>query len=202
MQAGDERREAITTRPRQAPADAITKGPVPVREEGDEAVRGRGDDAPGRPPSLRALLWSGAATCAAAVAGYFSGRSLGWPGAWGPPDSVLPLSAILAFVLAVSALGYGLLDEKVGHYPGMALVAYVVSTSIGDPFFRAHDPASGVVAFIWLALPVAGGVLLPPRGHWCAGVGCWVILFAGVAATAYNVIHGISQFGLFSTRYY
>jgi hypothetical protein len=76
------------------------------------------------------------------------------------------------------------------------LLAYVIFASATGQFAWVGGAGDVAVAVAWLSPLVAGGVALPRRGGWLAGLGCWVVLFAATAALTYSATHTGSGVGL------
>lgn len=72
---------------------------------------------------------------------------------------------------------------------GACLLVYVVIGGAVEPLAFVGDVAEVLVAVVWLSPLIVGGMLLPIRGCWRVGLGCWSILFSGMAALSSNVSH-------------
>jgi hypothetical protein len=81
------------------------------------------------------------------------------------------------------------------RFAAAGLIAYVVIVGIVEPFGYVGDASGVLVSVAWLFPLILGGVLLPSRGCWRAGSGCWSILFSGTLALSYNVSHVHSGMG-------
>jgi hypothetical protein len=98
--------------------------------------------------------------------------------------------------LAAVALSVAALFRPAERAPGAALLVWVVLAAVTEQFAWAATDGGVLVAAAWLVPPVAGGAVLPARGRWLSGVGCWAASFAGVAATTYSVHSVYSGAGL------
>ena len=70
-----------------------------------------------------------------------------------------------------------------------SLIAYVVLAGVVEPLAFVGDAREVLVAVAWLMPLIIGGVLLPNRGCWRTGLGCWSVLFSGTVSLGYNVSH-------------
>jgi hypothetical protein len=80
---------------------------------------------------------------------------------------------------------------------GLAL--YVLVLVGAEPFFNVYNAPTVLWSVALLSPLVAGGVILPSRGRWVDGVGCWVVLFAALEVLGYNVTHIHSGVGFFGS---
>ncbi len=156
--------------------------------------------APGDYPALvrpdggtaRSLL-AGLAMALAVTAGYAAGMLR-------PHDcaSLVPLSCVAGMVLA----GVGVLLPLSGTgrltaaRVAVGLCLYLFLTD-GTSIICVGDAPSLLVAIAWLSPVAVGGVVLPRRGAWLAGAGCWLVLFAASFALTYNVSHWTSGMSFF-----
>jgi hypothetical protein len=143
-------------------------------------------------------MWSAVVSTLALPAvvliGYIAGRY--WRGATG----LFP--GQLAF-LAGALLGLACLFQKSapdgpawrGRFAAAGLTAYVVIAAIAEPLAFVENAPEVLVSVAWLLPLIIGGVLLPSRGCWRAGLGCWSILFSATMALGYNVSHAHSGMG-------
>jgi hypothetical protein len=81
--------------------------------------------------------------------------------------------------------------QSMNHLSAFGLCVYAVLTDEAE-VLMAGDTLSLLVAIAWLSPVIVGGLLLPRRGAWLAGLGCWLVLFSGVAALTYSVSHSNS----------
>jgi hypothetical protein len=147
--------------------------------------------APGDRPSLvrpaagraRSLL-AGLAMALAVTAGYAAGTLL--------TSDLAPLVFLSCLAGMALAVG-GVFVPQSGRcrltaaLAALGLCLYLfVSDRVGIIAF-AGDAPSVLVPIAWLSPVVLGGAVLPRRGAWLAGAGCWLALFAGSFALAYNV---------------
>ncbi len=76
-----------------------------------------------------------------------------------------------------------------------SLLAYVVLAAVVEPLAFIGDTSGLLISVALLSPLIVGGGLLPARGCWWTGVGCWSVLFSGTAALAYNLSHAWSGRG-------
>ncbi len=76
-----------------------------------------------------------------------------------------------------------------------SLIAYAIIGGAVEPLALVWGERGVLVSVAWLAPLIVGGVLLPSRGCWLAGLGCWLVLFSGTMALGYNVSHVHSGMG-------
>jgi hypothetical protein len=113
---------------------------------------------------------------------------------------VVSFSCILGVVLALFALfrlprlGAGWSAERVA---GGGLLIYVVLATASEQFAWVGNANGVVIGVAWLFPLTLGGVMLPCRDCWLAGLACWCVLFGGVAALTYSASHTGSGVGLF-----
>ena len=81
------------------------------------------------------------------------------------------------------------------RFAAASLIVYVVIAGVLEPLAFVGDALDVLVSVAWLLPLIVGGVLLPVRGCWLAGLGCWSVLFSGTAALGYNVSHVQSGMG-------
>jgi hypothetical protein len=74
---------------------------------------------------------------------------------------------------------------------GIGLCVYCLCTDHSKVLLVA-DTVSLLVAIVWLAPVIMGGLVLARHGAWLAGAGCALTLFSGVAVLGYNVSHWTS----------
>jgi hypothetical protein len=112
---------------------------------------------------------------------------------------VVKLACLVGIVFALVALTRLPLREDWTVEPIVAagLLDYLVQASASHQFAWVGGTHGVVVAVAWLSPLVVGGVILPSRGYWFAGLGCWAVLFAGTAALSYSASHFTSGVGLF-----
>ncbi|QEL16184.1 hypothetical protein [Limnoglobus roseus] len=103
------------------------------------------------------------------------------------------LGSFAAVVLSVAAAFRPWPTERVA---GTIVLGWVVLATLTEQFAWAAGTHGVLVAGAWLILPVVGGVVLPARGYWWSGLGCWAAAFAGIAATTYSVHSIYSGAGL------
>jgi hypothetical protein len=68
----------------------------------------------------------------------------------------------------------------------VCLLAYLVIAVALEPLMVIGDMGELLVGLAWLFPVVVGGVLLPSRGLWLPGLGCWSVLFSVVTALSFN----------------
>ena|SRR5579883_3324043 len=118
--------------------------------------------------------------------GYASGRFLGWRAV----GTLTPLVNLVGVITAVITLfprveGTPTL-ERVG---AVILIGYAVVVIIVDPLAFIGDDRNLMTASIWIWPLVIGGVLLTRYGSLLACASCWCLLFGGVAAVTFNLLH-------------
>jgi hypothetical protein len=152
-------------------------------------------------PAMRAMYWGKSlimvvalGPLGAALAGVVWGRY---------PEVALGVSPGQLAFLAGGLLGLAGLFRRsapdgqpwVERLAGACLLAYVVIAGVVEPLAFVGNVSEVFVSVAWLSPLIIGGVLLPSRGYWRAGLGCWSILFSGTAALSYNVSHVDSGWG-------
>jgi hypothetical protein len=141
------------------------------------------------------LLVAMVCTLAAALAGVVCGRYL--------TAISGPSLGQLAF-LCGPFLGLGYLFQRADSagqawgrcIAALSLIGFAFLLAALEPLDRPCCSPDVLLSVTWLSPLVLGGVLLPRRGCWCAACGCWLVLFSGTAALAYNVYHVHSGMGL------
>jgi hypothetical protein len=73
-----------------------------------------------------------------------------------------------------------------GLFPAKCLIFYVVMSAAVEPLLFVSKASTLFVALAWLFPVIVGGVLLPRRGYWLVGLGCWLVLFSGTIALGFN----------------
>lgn len=134
--------------------------------------------------------FAAAAALVAVGAGYAVGQSLSTTGC----SSAAGSASLVAVVLGLVSLFRG--PSAAGRLAGIGLVGYVVAATVTEQFAWAGGIGAVLTGVLWLVPPVVGGVVLPRRGAWLAGVGCWAVLFAGTAALTHSTTHTGSGVGL------
>jgi hypothetical protein len=134
----------------------------------------------------------GIALLAAIVAGHVTGRVL--PGL--DCAVVTLLVTLLGVVLALTGAGLEPQPHPRERAAGLGLIGYVVLSSATWPFALAHTAGGVAVGVAWLTPVAVAGMVLPRRGCWLVGVGCWAVLFSGSAALAYTATHPGAGMGL------
>lgn len=97
---------------------------------------------------------------------------------------LIPIGTLAAVALAVAAL---FVPRAVERAAGVALLVWVALAAATEQFAWAASDRGVLVAIVWLVPPVIGGAVLPARGYWRSGLGCWAAAFAGIAATTYSL---------------
>jgi hypothetical protein len=113
---------------------------------------------------------------------------------------IVPLVSLLAFGLGFASLFAWRRSVRrwaIGHAAGWGLLLYICLAAGTDQFMWVSDTRRLLFAVAWLIPPAIGAVLLPSRGYWLSGLGCWAVLFAGAAALTYTASHRYSGMGLF-----
>src|SRR5262249_47990073 len=113
---------------------------------------------------------------------------------------VVSLSCLVGVILALVALfrwPWRSAAQVVERLAGVALLAYVVAATASEQFAWVWEASGIVIAVAWLSPLAGGGMILPCRGCWIAGVGCWCVLFGGTGALTYSATHAGSGVGLF-----
>jgi hypothetical protein len=138
------------------------------------------------PRKLPVLLKAGLAELLMVAVGYRIGICRD-----GDAHSLAAKASPLGLACAVASLFYGQspAERMTNRLSALGLWLYVISTEALQ--FPAHwvDARALPYAIAWLAPLAVGGVVLPRRGAWLAGVGFWLLLFGGVYALAYNFTH-------------
>ena len=78
------------------------------------------------------------------------------------------------------------------------LLTYIVILGVEEPLEFVWSARDVFVAVVWLSPLICGGVLLPKRELWLAGLGCWFVLFSGMVALSFNLSHGTGGMGFLS----
>ena len=136
-----------------------------------------------RKPS--ATLVAGLAELLVVAAGYRAGRM------WDDADVLVPLSCFVGVTIAVFSLFHTQRPAtQLGNkLSAVGLCVYVLVSEATEPFAFTSTTPKMLWAIAWLSPVVVGGLVLPRRGSWFAGVGYWLVLFGGVVALAVNVSH-------------
>lgn len=118
------------------------------------------------------------------AAGYGAGSLLDLSGCAG----LVQLACLTGAILAVAGWCRRppLAEER---FAAVGLIAYLIAAVAFEAILFVEDARGVFVSIAWLLPLVVGGVILPRRGAWIAGAGCWAMLFGGVTALAYNVSH-------------
>jgi hypothetical protein len=138
---------------------------------------------------------AGVGVLSMAGGGYATGLALGATRC----ASIVALACLAGVTLAVVGLfrrrQVGGTDIERGAAVG--LLAYVVLAAMTEQFAWAWGAGGVAIGVGWLVPLALGGAVLPPRGCWFAGIGCWAVLFGATAALTCTVSHGGSGVGLF-----
>jgi hypothetical protein len=159
------------------------------RITGRSSVSSRRGGQPTRWGSRQSALVGGGLLAVVGVA-YAAGRA---PSGTGCPGAVF-LASLAGVTLAVAALFRS--PPRGERVAGAVLLGWFVLAVVTEQFAWVGDAQGVVAAVAWLVPPAAGGVVLPRRGCWLSGLGCWAALFAGTAALTYTVSHTDSGLGL------
>jgi hypothetical protein len=114
------------------------------------------------------------------------------------PPSIGQLSFLAGGVLGLLGLFWGGTSRGqvwLNRIGGASLLAYIAVVGVIEPLMFIGDSVDVAIAVVWLLPVVFGGVILPVRGCWLTGFGCWAVLFSAAVALGYNVSHWGSGIG-------
>jgi hypothetical protein len=124
------------------------------------------------------------------ASGYGAGSFLDQASCW----LLVNLACLSAVILSVTAWCRRPPSAR-ERFIAVGLLAYLVAAVASQALLLVQDASEVFVSVAWLFPLVLGGAVLPRRDARLAAAGCWVILFGGVVALAYNISHADSGVG-------
>lgn len=126
-------------------------------------------------------------------------------GSLGNCESFTASMTCMGFLFALSAVLLGIIGALVKDrmfifeaFWGLGLIAYIrlaIATQqftwIGTSFDLLHN-------VVWLIPLILGGLVLPRKDYWLAGIGCWFVLLAGTTALTYSTLDNGGVVGLWT----
>jgi hypothetical protein len=189
--------ERIPDSPRD-PEHRITNEPPGPERLGDQPLweRPGGFRLDGEPYRRRSVPVAMLGPLVVALAGFGWGRYLEtWSAIWVTPIRLAFLAGgLLGLVGLVSSSATGG-QRRLERLAAASLLAYVVLAGVVEPLAFVGDITGLLFSVALLSPLIVGGVLLPGRGCWWTGLGCWSVLFSGTAALGYNFSHAWSGRG-------
>ena len=203
-------RQSWLSRPTQTADDASRPNPGQATAEGVILGFGWATLIGLREPAVEHGVWrSERAMLRMSLSGILPATALSLMVATGYRTGSLPLHAaecsMLVSLTCLLSLGFVVAawlyhpPRKVDRLAAVGLVLYVVVAVASDALLFAGDTHEVLKSVVWLLPLIVGGAVLPRWGGWLTAVGCWLLLFTGVTALAYDVSHVHSGVGFFGS---